>query len=92
MKKILLYVVLMGVGFVAAPLAVALVMDNTRTEKRVGKDPEKMSMDELLKAEREAISTHESNVGVMAISSVVGLIGGALVAAALSRRRSFIVY
>ena len=86
MKKILFYAVLMGLGFVIAPLTVTLVMDNMRTETQVKQDPAKMSMDDLLKAEREAISTHESNVGVMAISSVVGLIGGSLVAAALSKK------
>jgi len=74
--KALLFALLMGLGFFIAPVTVALVMDNLPRASSVARDAEKMTMHELLKSEREAIAKYNSNVAVMAISSVVGLIGG----------------
>ncbi len=86
MKKLFLYLVLMGVGFFGAPLTMVLVMGRTSPENGSAKDPMDMSMDELLQAEREVVSKHESNIQVLAISSIVGVIAGALLAAGLSSK------
>jgi hypothetical protein len=85
MKKVLIYALLMGLGFIGAPLATAIVIESTSSKSSIP-NADTMTMRELLNSEQDAIASHESNVEMLAVSSAVGMIGGALAATAISGR------
>jgi len=96
LAKAAVYLVFMMIGCLGMPFAVALVMDRLTPPQPAPTAPDLDPTDirrslaawerDMNEREREAIAKYQSNVRWLTVAALAGAIGGAVAAAAVTRR------
>lgn len=89
-KRILITLLLTGVGFILTPMTFAFIADSVEQSRPQRELPADFGSADLLELEQEAIAKYQQNVELIAFVSVVGAVGGAVLGVAVTRPKKIV--